>query len=141
MVIAAGLAVVAASAALLIPRPRDTPTVPDPPRRSVAILPVQNLTGDPALDAMAGALTEDATSVLARGPLVEVSLRQAPRAAGQGLDDASLARTLGVRYLARASIKRGSPGFRLTYQVIDAADGEALASKDAQTASIDPNIA
>jgi adenylate cyclase len=142
VIAAAALAVVAAASAILLTsRPHQGPTVSGPPLRSVAILPIQNLTGDPALDAMAGALTEDATTVLARSPRVEVAHNVTLRAAAQGIDDAGLARTLGVRYLARASLKRGSPGFRLTYQVIDAARGQVLVSKDVETTTIDPNIA
>ncbi|HZC16645.1 MAG TPA: hypothetical protein VE309_07780, partial [Caulobacteraceae bacterium] len=102
-----------------------------PSMRSIALLPVRNLSGDPALDATAEALTEDAIDVMGRtgeSRVPPLSAILATRA--QPSDDLAKGRKLDVRYVVSASLRKASPGLRLSYRVLDTADGHLLSSGD-----------
>jgi adenylate cyclase len=102
-----------------------------PSMRSIAILPIRNLSGDPALDATAEALTEDAFDLQGHTgawPAPPLSAILATRA--QPSDDLAKGRKLGVRYVVSASLRKSSPGLRLSYRVLDTADGHLLATGD-----------
>ena len=142
-VLAGGVLSVGAAAivALAIWGPLHKPP-PPPSMRSIALLPVRNLSGDPALDATAEALTEDVTDVMGRTGAYRVPPLSAILATrGQPPDDLAKGRTLNVRYVVSASLRKASPGLRLSYRVQDTGDGHLLAAGDYVNAASDVAMA
>jgi len=131
----------AAVAALLIWGPLRA--APPPSLRSIALLPVRNLSGDPALDATAQALTEDTTELLGRSGEHRVPplSRTVTMAKEPGLDDLAQGRRLHVRFVVTASLRKSSPGLRLSDQELDTVTGETVAANDLVSATPDLALA
>ena len=109
--------------ALLIVRPLFTPSAPPAPQvRSIAVLPIRNLTGDPSKAYIADGLTEVLISNLARIR----SLRVPSFAAVAPFRDTSnppadIAKKLGVQLLLAGSIVQAGTAVRLSVHLVDAA--------------------
>ena len=107
------------------------PAPPALPPRSVAVLPIQNLTGDPRLDAAADRLTEDVSYTLGRSGYISVAPRTATAALkGMPVDGEALGRSLHVRYAVAASLRRDPAGYRVNYQMIDTEGGQVVDAGD-----------
>lgn len=119
---AAGIVLLLATA-----RPLFTPSDPQAPAvRSIAVLPIKNLTGDPSKAYLADGLTEVLISNLARLR----SLRVPSAAAVEPLRDTSAAnpdaaKQLGVDLLLAGSIRQADTTIRLNVHLVDAA-GNAI---------------
>jgi TolB-like protein len=101
----------------------------DPHHRMVAIavLPFQNLSGDPDQEYFADGLTEDIITGLSRQPWFFVIARNSSFAyKGQLVDVPTVGRELGVRYLLEGSVRRSANRVRVTGQLIDATAGNHL---------------
>jgi adenylate cyclase len=98
--------------------------------RSVAVLPIRNLTGDPSLDAAADRLTEDAMNIIGRGKLIVAPRDPTFALAGKPLDLRLVRETLHVRYAVSASLRRAEPGYRVSFQVADTTTGQTVGSGD-----------
>ena len=110
--------------------------------RTVAVLPVRNLSGDPALDLVADAVTSDTTDLLGRvGFHKTPPLTQTMATRGQPLDDLAKGRTLKVRFLVTASLRKASPGLRLSYQILDTIDGQVVTAADLVNTAPDTGLA
>ena len=102
-----------------------------PPMRSVAVLPIQNLTGDPALEPAVDRLTEDITYVVGRTGYISVPPRTATFALkGRSVDDRALGKSLGVRNLVIGSLRKEGTGYRVSYQMVDTATGQVVDTQD-----------
>lgn len=78
-----------------------------PPIRSVALLPIQNLTGDPSLDTVADKLTEDAMYVLGRSGQIHVATRNAVFVLkGKPVNERRLGKELNVLHLVNEAAQR-----------------------------------
>lgn len=111
----AGRAAGGAGAAPDLPRPAAV-------QASVAVLPFDNLTGDPRNDHVANGLTEEIISQLAQLEAIKVISRTSVEALkGSGLTLPRIADTLRVRHVLEGSIRQGQRGVRVTAQLIDAA--------------------
>ena len=109
------------------------PAAPDlaPPMRSVAVLPIQNLTGDPKLEAAVDRLTEDIIYVAGRSGYISVPPRTATFALkGKPVDERALGRTLGVRNVVIGSLRKDGAGYRVNYQMVDTATGRVVDTQD-----------
>ncbi|HWF76464.1 MAG TPA: winged helix-turn-helix domain-containing protein [Caulobacteraceae bacterium] len=112
-------------------RPAPTAAAPAPPMRSVAVLPIQNLTGDPKLEPAVDRLTEDITYVAGRSGYISVPPRTATFALkGKPVDERALGRTLEVRNVVIGSLRRDGAGFRVNYQMVDTATGQVVDTRD-----------
>jgi TolB-like protein len=100
----------------------DTLAAPAPvDRSSVAILPFQNMSGDPRQDCLADGLSEDIITGLSRQQWFSVIDRNTSFAfKGEGIDVRKLARELGVRYVLEGSLRRAADRVRISAQLIDA---------------------
>jgi TolB-like protein len=106
-------------------RPGAAPALPEGP--SIAVLPFQNLTGDPAEDYVADGIVEDVTTELARLRWLFVAARNSSFACRRdGGDVRRIGRELGVRYVLEGSLRRCGPRVRVTGQLIDARSGMHL---------------
>jgi TolB-like protein/Flp pilus assembly protein TadD len=102
-----------------------------PPMRSVALLPIQNLTGDPSLDTAADKLTEDAMYVLGRSGQILVATRNAVFALkGKTVDERRLGKELNVRHVVIASLRKSESHYRASFQIVDTTSGQVVSSGD-----------
>ena len=122
----AGLAVfVALGAGGLRGRFHSAPTVPA--IRSLAVLPLENLSGDPAQDYFADGVTEELTTELAQVPALRVISRVSAmqyRAKHKGAPE--IASELHVDALVEGSVVRSGDHVRITAQLIEAKDDRHL---------------
>ena len=102
------------------PQPRLA--LPDKP--SVAVLPFQNMSGDPEQEYFADGIVEDITTALSRtGWLFVISRNSSFTYKGRAVDIKQVGRELGVRYLLEGSIRRAGGRVRIAGQLIEAATG------------------
>jgi adenylate cyclase len=80
------------------------PVIPEQP--SIAVLPFQNLSGDPEEDYLADGIATDITTAIARFPWLFVVARSSCTAYGhRAVDARRAARELSVRYVLQGSIR------------------------------------
>ncbi len=99
---------------------------PTPGFDSIAVLPIANLTGDPARETAAAGMTEELTTELGRVEALKVVSRSSVNALdGRGVALPELARRLGVRALVEASLLEGEQ-VRLSVRLYDAVEDAQL---------------
>ena len=104
------------------------PLPPPPPRLpSVAVLPLENLTGDPADDYLAAGFVEDVVASLAGlRELFVIAGDSARMFAGQRPAPQRVGRTLGVSFVLTGSMRRSRRGIVVSVQLSDARTGGSL---------------
>ena len=94
---------------------------------SIAVMPLDNLTGDPAYDHVGGGITEEIIMHLASIPPLKVISRHSVQAAARkGLTIPQLANALNVRHIIEGSIRLHGDNLRISLQHIDAESGAQL---------------
>jgi adenylate cyclase len=98
-----------------------------PDRPSLAVLPFQNMSGDPEQEYFADGMVEEITIAISRFPWLFVIARNSSFAyKGKAVDVKQVARELGVRYVLEGSVRKAGNRVRITGQLIDAATGAHL---------------
>ena len=116
---------------------QDTPTLapavapaeplPLPNKPSIAVLPFQNMSGDPEQEYFADGLTEDIITGLSQQQWFFVIARNSSFTyKGEAGDVRQIAGQLGVRYILEGSVRKSASRVRVTGQLIDAALGNHL---------------
>jgi adenylate cyclase len=101
------------------------PSLPDKP--SIAVLPFQNMSGDPEQEYFTDGIVEDIITELSRFRALYVIARNSTFTyKGKAVDIRQAARELGVRYVVEGSIRKAGNRVRVTAQLIDAATGNHL---------------
>ena len=96
-------------------------------RPSIAVLPFENMSGDPDQEYFADGITEDIITALYRVRWFRVVSRNSTFAfKGQSPDIRDVADALGVRYVIEGSVRKAGSRIRLTAQLIDGAAGDHL---------------
>src|SRR6185369_11187726 len=115
-----------ATAASPVAPPTDAPpALPDKP--SIAVLPFQNMSGDPEQEYFADGMVEDIITALSRIRWLFVIARNSSFTyKGEAVDVKQVSRELGVRYVLEGSVRRAANRVRITGQLIDAAAGTHL---------------
>jgi adenylate cyclase len=99
-----------------------TLALPDKP--SIAVLPFQNLSGDPEQEYFADGMVEDIITGLSRIKWLFVIARNSTFTyKGRAVDVKQVGRELGVRYVLEGSVRKAADRVRITGQLIDAATG------------------
>jgi len=99
--------------------------LPDKP--SIAVLPFQNMSGDPEQEYFADGMVEEIITALSRIKWLFVIARNSSFTyKGQPVDVTRVGRELGVRYVLEGSVRKGGNQVRITAQLIDAANGAHL---------------
>jgi adenylate cyclase len=99
--------------------------LPDKP--SVAVLPFQNLSGDPEQEYFTYGMVEEIITALARIRWLFVAAASSSFAyKGQAVDVRRMGRELGVRYLLEGSVRKAGGRVRITAQLIEAEIGAHL---------------
>ena len=119
-VVAERAAVVTASENASVPL-----ALPDKP--SIAVLPFQNMSGDPEQEYFADGIVEDIITALSRFKSLFVIARNSSFTfKGRAVDIKEVGRRLGVRYVLEGSVRKASGKVRITGQLIDAVTGAHL---------------
>src|SRR5262245_9827258 len=100
-------------------------SLPDKP--SIAVLPFQNMSGDPEQEYFADGIVEDIITALSRFRQLFVIARNSSFVyKGQAVDVKQVSRDLGVRYVLEGSVRKVANRIRITAQLIDAPTGVHL---------------
>jgi len=100
------------------------PVLALPDKPSIAVLPFQNMSGDPEQEYFADGIVEDVTTALSKIRWLFVIARNSSFVyRGQAVDVKKVARDLGVRYVLEGSVRRAGNRLRITAQLIDAITG------------------
>ena len=98
------------------------PPLPDKP--SIAVLPFENMSGDPEQEYFADGMVEEITTALSRFKWLFVIARNSSFTfKGKAVDVKEVGRRLGVRYVLEGSVRKASGKVRITGQLIDAVTG------------------
>jgi len=99
--------------------------LPDKP--SIAVLPFQNMSGDPEQEYFADGMVEEIITALARIRWLFVIARNSSFTyKGQPIEVKQVGRELGVRYVLEGSVRKGGNRVRITAQLIEAASDAHL---------------
>jgi adenylate cyclase len=105
--------------------PSEVLALPDKP--SIAVLPFQNLSGDPEQEYFADGMVEDIITALSRFRSLFVIARNSSFTyKGRAVDVKRVGLELGVRYVLEGSVRKAAGRVRITGQLIDAATGAHL---------------
>jgi adenylate cyclase len=101
------------------------PPAPDKP--SIAVLPFENMSGDPEQEYFADGMVEEIITALSRFKLLFVIARNSSFTfKGKAIDIKEVGRRLGVPYVLEGSVRKASGKVRITGQLIDAVTGAHL---------------
>jgi adenylate cyclase len=96
--------------------------LPDKP--SIAVLPFQNMSGDPEQEYFVDGMVDDIITGLSRIKWLFVIARNSTFTyKGRAVDVKQVGRELGVRYVLEGSVRKAADRVRITGQLIDAATG------------------
>ena len=99
-----------------------SPGLPDKP--SIAVLPFDNMSGDPGQEHFADGMAEDIITALSKVRWFFVISRNSSFTyRGKAVDLKQAGRELGVRYILEGSVRKAGDRIRLTAQLIDATSG------------------
>jgi adenylate cyclase len=110
-------------------RPKDrgiaSPVLANKP--SIAVLPFQNMSGDPEQEYFADGMVEEIITALSRFPQLFVIARNSSFIyKGRAVDVKQVGRELGVRYALEGSVRKAGNRVRVTGQLIDTLTGVHL---------------
>jgi len=112
------------SAPVRKPATAAAPVLALPDKPSIAVLPFDNLSGDPDQEHFADGLSEDLITGLARIHWLFVIARNSAFVyKNRAVDVKQVARELGVRYVLEGSVRRAGTRLRISAQLVDAATG------------------
>ena len=96
--------------------------LPDKP--SIAVLPFENMSGDPEQEYFADGMVEEIITALSRFKSAFVIARNSSfTLKGKAVDVKEVGRRLGVRYILQGSVRKAAEKVRITGQLIDAVTG------------------
>jgi adenylate cyclase len=98
------------------------PSQPLPVKPSIAVLPFDNMSGDPEQEFFSDGMTEDLITELSKIPWFYVVARNSTFVfKNRAVDVREAARELGVRYVLEGSVRKAGNRLRISAQLIDAA--------------------
>lgn len=107
------------------PPESEMPTLPDKP--SIAVLPFNNMSGDPEQEFFADGMTEDLITDLSKiSGLFVIARNSTFSYKGRQVDVRKVAAELGVRYVLEGSVRKSGDRVRINAQLIDAGTGGHL---------------
>ena len=103
------------------------PALALPDKPSIAVLPFQNMSGDPEQEYFADGMVEDIITGLSRIRWLFVIARNSSFIyKGRSVDITRVGRELGVRYVLEGSVRKAATRVRITSQLIEATTGRHL---------------
>ncbi len=108
-------------------RRSDTGSLALPDKPSIAVLPFQNMSGDPEQEFFADGMAEEIITALSRYRWFFVIARNSSFTyKGRAVDVTQVAKELGVRYVLEGSVRKAGNRVRVTAQLIDATTGNHI---------------
>ena len=102
-------------------------SLPLPDKPSIAVLPFQNMSGDPEQEYFTDGMVEDIITALSRFKSLFVIARNSSFTyKGKTVEIKQVGRELGVRYVLEGSVRKAGGKVRITGQLIDAVTGAHL---------------
>ena len=99
-------------------------SLPLPNKPSIAVLPFQNMSGDPEQEYFADGIAEDVLTTLSKIQELMVIARNSSFVfKGQARDIREIGRILGARYVLEGSVRKAGNRVRLAAQLIDSLNG------------------
>ncbi|SDR63954.1 adenylate cyclase [Rhizobiales bacterium GAS113] len=109
------------------PTPTEARPLALPDKPSIAVLPFQNMSGDPEQEYFADGMVEEIITALSRIRWLFVIARNSSFTyKGKAVDVKQVGRELGVRYVLEGSVRKAGNRMRITGQLIDAISGAHL---------------
>jgi TolB-like protein/DNA-binding response OmpR family regulator len=103
------------------------PALALPDKPSIAVLPFENLSGDPEQDYFADGVVEDIITALSRMRWLFVIARSSSFAyKGRAADVKQVGRELGVRYVLEGSVRKSLDRIRMSGRLVDASTAAQL---------------
>src|SRR5205085_6388316 len=97
-----------------------SPPLPLPDKPSIAVLPFENMSGDPEQEYFADGMVEEIITAFSRIRWLFVIARNSSFTyKGQAVDVKQVGRELGVRYVLEGSVRKAGSRVRITAQLID----------------------
>jgi len=113
--------------AVLLVRQSDLGKPKPPENPAIAVLPFENLSGDPEQEYFAEGLAEETLDRLGRVPGLKVIARSSSFGfKGKDVDVRTIAEKLGVTTLLEGSVRRDGQRLRLSARLVDGATGEQV---------------
>ena len=107
--------------------PAQRPVLVLPNKPSIAVLPFQNMTGDPEQEYFADGMVEEIITALSRfNALFVIARNSSFTYKGRAVDVKQVGRELGVRYVLEGSVRKAGNRVRITGQLIDTTNGAHL---------------
>ena len=101
--------------------------LPLPDKPSIAVLPFENMSGDPEQEYFADGMVEEIITALSRNHQLFVIARNSSFTfKGRAVDIKQIRRELGVRYVLEGSVRKAGNRVRITGQLVDAATGNHI---------------
>ena len=105
----------------------DRMAFPLPDKPSVAVLPFNNLSGDPEQEYFSDGITEEIITGLSKVPRLFVIARHSTFTyKGKAVKVQQVAEDLGVQYVLEGSVRKAKDRLRITAQLVDATTGKHL---------------
>jgi adenylate cyclase len=115
------------AAAPIEPPVESTQALALPDKPSIAVLPFENMSGDPEQEYFADGMVEDIITALSRFKALFVIARNSSFTyKGRAVDVKQVGRELGVRYVLEGSVRKAANRVRITGQLVDTATGTHL---------------
>jgi adenylate cyclase len=104
--------------------PADAAAPPEPPQRSVCVLPFANMSDDPQQEYFSDGITEDIITDLSKVSRLFVTARTTTFGLrGKDLDIPAIARQLNVAHVLEGSVRKAEGRVRITAQLVEGATG------------------
>ena len=104
--------------------PQAIPALALPDKPSIAVLPFDNMSGDPEQEFFADGVVEAITATLSRiRSFFVIARNSAFLYKGKAIDVQQVGRDLGVRYVLEGSVQKAGNRLRITVQLIDTTSG------------------
>ena len=95
-----------------------------PEKASIAVLPFQNMSGDPEQEYFADGISEDIITALSKlSQLFVIARNSSFTFKGKNVDVRDVSKNLGVRFVLEGSVRKSGDRVRITSQLIDATTG------------------
>ena len=99
--------------------------------KSVAVMPLKNLTGDPSQDYLSDGITESLITQLSRVNNLKVISENSVRTfKGQDIDPREAAKRLNVNAVLEGSLRQSGDNLRVTVRLVNANDGQIVWASD-----------
>ena len=108
-----------------VPKKGEGLEVPEKP--SIAVLPFDNMSGDPEQEYFSDGMTEEIITALSKTPKLFVIARNSSFVyKGKAVNVQQVSRELGVKYVLEGSVRKSGNRVRITAQLVDAMTGNHL---------------